>query len=65
MGGFLKIGCCLRTTDYCFLYCFLETFVGGQGLEGGRESCDEGSHSPPTRENPATQIFQVLGRGLL
>ena len=30
MGGFLTIG-------YCFPYCFLETFVGGQGLDGGEK----------------------------
>ena len=28
MGGFSTIG-------YCFPYCFLEIFVGGQGLDGG------------------------------
>ena len=39
MGGFLTIG-----------YCFLEIFVGGQGLDGGGQSRDG---DPPTGENPA------------
>ena len=41
MGGFLTIGYCLRTigflrtTGYCFPYCFLKIYVGGQSLDGG------------------------------
>ena len=35
MRGFLTIGYCSRTIGYCFPCCFLETFVGGQGLDGG------------------------------
>ena len=35
MGEFLTIGYCLRTIGYCFPYCFLEIFVGEQGLDGG------------------------------
>ena len=32
---------------------FSGTFCGvGQGLDGGGQSCDGGSSSPPTRENP-------------
>ena len=31
MGGFLIIG-------YCFPYCFLEIFLGEQGLDGGGQS---------------------------
>ena len=31
MGRFSIIGYCLRTIGYCFL----EIFVGGQGLDGG------------------------------
>ena len=34
-GGFLIIGYCLRTIGYCFPYCLLELFVGGQGLDRG------------------------------
>ena len=30
-----------------FLYCFLEIFVGGQGLDGGRQSCDRGDALVP------------------
>ena len=40
-------------------YCFLEMFVGEgrQGLDGGRQSRDGGSPSPPlTRENPAMPL---------
>ena len=33
-------------------YCFLEIFVGGQGLDGEGQSHERGSPSPPTRENP-------------
>ena len=42
-GGFLTIGYSLRTIDYCFPHCFLEIFVGGQGLDGGEKSRDGGS----------------------
>ena len=42
MGGFLTIDYCLRTIGYCFPYCFLEIF-GGQGTDGGGQSCDGGS----------------------
>ena len=35
MGGFLIICYCFRTIGYCFPYCFLEIFVGGQDLDGG------------------------------
>ena len=41
-GGFLTKGNCLRTIGYCFLYCFLEIFVGGQGLDGEEQSRDVG-----------------------
>ena len=30
------------TIDYCFPYCFLEIFVGGQGPDGGEQSRDRG-----------------------
>ena len=30
-----------------FPYCFLEIFVGGQGLDGGRQSCDRGDALVP------------------
>ena len=30
----------LTSGGYCFPYCFLETFVGGQGLDGGGQSRD-------------------------
>ena len=33
-GGFLTIDYCSRTIGYCFPYCFLEIFVGLQGLDG-------------------------------
>ena len=50
-GGFLAKGYCLRTIGYCFPYCFLELFVGGQGLDGRGQSRDGGiPQSPPTRE---------------
>ena len=35
MGGFLTIGCCLRTIGYCFAYRFQEIFVGGQSRDRG------------------------------
>ena len=40
MEGFLTMG-------YCFPYCFLEIFVGGQGLDGGGQSRDGVPQSPP------------------
>ena len=53
MGGFLTIG-------YCFPYCFLEIFVGGQGLDGGGQSCDG---DPPLGETLgkllAIQLFST------
>ena len=52
MGRFLIIAYCLRTIGYYFSYCFLEIFVGGQGVDGRGQSRDGGSPSPPTRENP-------------
>ena len=47
-GGFLTIA-------YCFPYCFLEIFVGEQGLDGRGQSRDGDIPPvpPPTRENPA------------
>ena len=45
------------TIGYCSIiigYCFLEIFVGEQGLDGGRQSRDGGIPPvppPPTREN--------------
>ena len=59
MGGFVTIGYCLRTICYCFPYCFLDIFVGGQGLDGGRQSCDGRIPSPPTRENPVASVRQI------
>ena len=40
-----------------FSYCFLKIFVGGQGFDGGGQSRDGGSPSPPTRENPGRMIL--------
>ena len=48
MGGFLTVG-------YSFPYCFLEIFVGGQGLDRGGKFVIGGSPSPPTRENFASR----------
>ena len=31
-GGFLTLGYCSRTVGYCFIYCFLEIFVGNKAL---------------------------------
>ena len=46
MGGFLTIG-------YCFPYCFLEIFVGRQGLDGGEKVVMRDPPVPPlARENP-------------
>ena len=47
MGGYLTMGYCSRTIGYCFSYCFLEIFVGGEGFDGGGQSRDGGSPSPP------------------
>ena len=46
MGGFLTIGYFSGTMGYCFL----EIFVGGQGLDGGGQS-------PSTRENPESMYI--------
>ena len=50
MGGFLTI-------SYCFPYCFLEIFVGGQGLNGGGQVVMGGSPSPPTCRRRKGFIF--------
>ena len=53
MGGFLTIGYCLRTIDYCFPL-FSGNFVDGdKGLMEGQSR--DGGIPPvsPTRENPA------------
>ena len=34
MGGFLTVGYCSRTMDYCFPDCFLEIFVGDKVVIG-------------------------------
>ena len=39
-GGILTIG-------YCFPYCFLEIFVGGQGFDGEDQSHDGGDLPAP------------------
>ena len=41
-GGFLTI-------SYCFPYCFLEIFWGGQGLDGEGESRDSSPVPPPEK----------------
>ena len=46
-GGFLTTGC-------CFCYCFLEIFVGGQGLDGERQSHDGGITPVPPLEKTLT-----------
>ena len=48
-------------------YCFLELFVGGQGLDRGGQSRDGGSPSPlPTRENPgASFLLRVPKKNLV
>ena len=55
MGGFLTIDYCLRAIGYCFPYCFLEIFVGGQGLDGGDKVAMGDPPVPPTRETLLTQ----------
>ena len=52
MGGFLTIGYCSRTTGYCFPCCFLEIFVGRQGLDGGRQCHDRGIPTVPQLGKP-------------
>ena len=46
IGGFLTIGYCLRAIGYCFPIVSMN-FVREQGLDGGGQSCDGGSPSPP------------------
>ena len=46
MGGFLTTDYYyyyLRTIGHCFPYCFLEIFVGGQGIDGGEKVMMGGS----------------------
>ena len=51
-GGFLTIGDCSKRKGFCFPYYFMEIFVGGQGLDGGRQSHDGGIlQSPPQYGN--------------
>ena len=60
-GGILTIDYWSQTVGCCFPYCFLETFVVGQGLDGEGQSHDGGLPSPPfTRENPAVSICLAL-----
>ena len=53
-GGFCTGGFCpdtFLTTGYCSRtigYCFLEIFVGGQGLDGGVQSRDREDPSSPS-----------------
>ena len=53
MGGFLTIG-------YCFPYCFLETFVGGQDLDGEGQSRDGGITPVPPHWGTA-RVFVITG----
>ena len=51
------------TTGYCFSYCFLEIFVGGQGLDGGVQSREGGSHSPlPHYGKPWPAIAKAMAK---
>ena len=62
MGGFLTIGYYLRTIGYCFPYCFLEIFVGRQGLDVGGQS-HNGGNCPPVPLPPKktlTREVQIL-----
>ena len=53
MGGFLTIG-----------YCFLEIFVGGQGLDGGGQGRDGGDPPVlPTGENPGQCGLRIFENG--
>ena len=50
---------------YCSPYCFLEMFVGAQGLDGGRQSHDGDPSSPPNRENPKMRRNYMLSESPL
>ena len=47
MGGIFNNGLLFKNDRLLFSYCFLEIFVGGEGFDGGRQSRDRGSPSPP------------------
>ena len=59
-GGILTTGYSSRTIGY-FPDCFLEIFMGGQGLMGEEQSHDRrGSPSSPTGENPDPSLLRIL-----
>ena len=49
MGGFLTIG-----------YCFLETFVGGHGFDGGGQSRDRGDPPVPPQGKTLCRIVKFF-----
>ena len=46
-GGIFNNRLLFKENKILFPYCFLEIFVGGQGLDGGGQSCDRRGSSPP------------------